>query len=268
MDTSRENDTTTPEHTPVSPTTPTPETPVASVAPVPEEAGLQPSFFARNKSTIIAVIIALAILLGTGYYLYITKYGGATVAVVNGTRIYQKDFDESVALIEQNAILQGYDVENDEAARIEIRNQALETLISNALIMTAAEEVGIKADESLIQEKYDELATQLGGAAALTERMTEMGLTEEKLRANIKERIIADAYIEAETDIENLTIDDAQVLAFLENIKKNAPEGTELPPLEEIRPQIEAQLKSEKQQQIVTDLIAKLRSEATVEVKI
>ncbi len=227
----------------------------------------QESFFARNKSTFIAVIIALILLGGAGHYLYTTKYADPAVAVVNGMKISQTQFDESVMLIEQNAVLQGFDLA-DEASRIEIRNQALDTLINNALIITAAEKAGIGATDQEIQTKYDELATQLGGAEALNTRMAEIGLSESKLRSNIEERIIADAYIEGETDIENITIDAAEIAAYMEALKKNNPAGGELPPLDEIKPQIEAQLKAEKQQQIVTDLIARLRNEAKIEVKI
>ncbi len=225
------------------------------------------SFFARNKMTIIASAVALALLLGAGYYFYLTKNGGTSIAVVNGMRIYQKDYDESIAIIEETASLQGLDL-TDEATKADIQTQALETLINNALIITAAEAAGITATDADIQAKYDELATQMGGVEALTAQMANVGLSEEKLRKNIRERILADAYLEKETDIDTVAISDDEITAFYNSLIEGAPVDAQIPKLEEVRPQIESELTRQKQQQMVTELLAKLKTEADIKMKI
>ena len=95
--------------------------------------------------------------------------------------------------------------------------------------------------------------------------MAEVGLTEEKLRSNIAERILSDLYIESVTTIEDVKVSDEEVKEFLKSINTG---DAKLPPLDEIRPQIEEQILGQKRQQIVTDLLAKLRSEGKVEIKI
>lgn len=251
--------------------TPTPEPSLPVQPSSSASAAIDPLF--KRYALPIAIVVSLVILLGAGYYFY-TQQTGSTVfeslfkrdvvATVNGKRIYQKELDESVALMEQSATMQGIDV-SEESVRTEIRNQALGVLVNNALLITAAEGAGFEASAEEIETTYGELVEQIGGQEALTARMTEVGLTEDKLRNNIKERILADQYIESATDIENLNVTDEEVAQFVASL---GTQGTELPPLEEIRPQIEAQILSGKQQQLVAALIEELRAKATIELKI
>lgn len=269
METEQEKNTTSPEVTitPVDTGSPTemPHTEsmqTEQVPPVTVEASPTKS----NKALIIAVGIALLVLLGAGgYYFYTQKMDkGNVVALVGDAKIYEKDYLESATLIEQNAKAQGADL-NDEAIKTEIKTQALDILINNQLLLAAASSANIASNDEDVQKKYDELATQLGGPEALTTEMTKVGLTEEKLRSNIRERVIADKYIESVTDIENVKVSDEEIADFVKTVTEG---GQELPPLEQIKPQIQQQILGQKQQQIVTDLLAKLRSETTVDVKI
>lgn len=220
--------------------------------------------FYKKYATYIALTVAAAIILGAGFYMY-SGFGtrGAVVATVNGTKIYQAELDESINLLSQSAAAQGADV-SDPATLAEIRTQALDVLISNTLITAAAKEEGITVSPEDVQKQYDELAAQFNTPEELAAKMTEVGLTEEKLRENISDRILADRYVEAVTDIETVTVTDEEIAEFVKTVSAG---GTEVPPLEEIRPQIESQLMMQKQQEIVTALIEKLRAEATIETK-
>ena len=238
--------------------------------------------FYKKYSMQLSIAVAVIIVLGAGGYVYAKNYvhdgiiatiggkdiylypQGGVVAVVNGTKIYRKEFNESVALVEQSATAQGIDL-TDATIKSKIQQQALDVLISNSLIHEAAEKAGFSVSDDEVQAKYDELVKQLGTKEELTKRMGEMGLTEEKLRSNIKERVLADKYVQSETDIENLKVSDAEVQEFIKNISTG---NTKLPPLDQIRPQIEAQILSQKQQQIYTTLVDKLRAGATIDTKI
>jgi hypothetical protein len=72
--------------------------------------------------------------------------------------------------------------------------------------------------------------------------------------------MLADNYIQSVTDIENLTVTDAEITEFLSQFPKE-----ELPPLEEIRTEVEGQIIQQKQQAILTTLIADLRSKSDIE---
>lgn len=215
-------------------------------------------FYKKHLTLIVSIVVALAIVLGAGYFAYVSYYAkGGTVAVVNGKHIYQEELAESISLIEQSASAQGANL-TDESVRSEIRTQALEVLVNNALLITAARSAGISATDADIQAKYDELVTELGSQEELTKKMAEIGLTEKKLRINIEERILADGYIETHTDLKNLSVTDEEVAELMKTI----PEGEQKPSTDEIKQWI----LSQKQQQVVTDLIAKLRAEGKVNI--
>jgi hypothetical protein len=217
----------------------------------------------NKKLKVAALIIAIGVVVSGGLY-FMLDMRANTVAVVNGFKITQEAFQSNVDMIMQNATLSGADV-TDPVVVKQINDQALDILINNALLIEGAKAAGISADEAEVATEYETLVTGVGGAEELAKRMEEVGLTEEKLRSNIKDRLVADAFIEAQTDIENLTVTDEEVTAFLETI---STEGSELPPLEEIKPQIEAQILSQKQQALVTEFLKKLRDEATVDIRI
>lgn len=223
-----------------------------------------PTVWYKNKKMLGAIALAVVLLGGAGGYTYYMQTTGGTMATVNGTRIFKKDFDESVKLIEQNAVQQGADI-SDVATQKEIRDQALEVLINNTLLISAAKDAGFVVTDEDIQKKYDELVEQLGSVETLALRMSEVGLTEEKLRANIAERILSDLYIESVTPIKDLSVSDEEINEFMKSI--NTGEA-KLPPLAEIRPQIEQQILGQKRQQIVDNLLAKLRKEGEIEIKL
>lgn len=227
-------------------------------------AAARPASRGKNKQFLLALVIAALLIVGAGaYYVYSQYFADPVVATVNGKKIHQSEFDESHKLIEDNAAQQGLDIADATTAQ-EIKDQAMEVLVSNALLVSAAQSAGISYADDEVQQKYDELVTQFGDEAALKTRMEELELTEKKLRANIAERLLTDAYIESVTDIETLSVSDEEIQEFLTSLDLDV---ASLPPMEEIRPQIEAQILAQKQQQIVTDLIEKLRGEATIDIK-
>lgn len=218
----------------------------------------------KNTKVLLAMGIAIALLAGASYYAYTMYTTGGTVAEVNGTKITRKALDESLVLVRQEATLQGADL-TQEAVQKQVQDQALEVLVNNALLTTAAYDAGFSVTDEDIQAKYDELATQLGGAETLAAKMVEVGLTEEKLRSNIGDRVLTDLYIESVTTIEEVTVSDVEVAEFYKTINTG---GAKVPPLAEIQDQIKEQILGQKRQQIVTDLLTKLRAEGSVEIKI
>jgi hypothetical protein len=261
-----------------SPVTGTPESELANTAPTVNPTPAEPSVevlstpaavteeVKSSKLPLIGAIVAsLLILGGAGYYVYENYYvNGGVVAVVNGKNIHKKALDESVALVEQNPALYGIDPKAEDATT-QIQTQAMEVLVTNALLITAAEKGGYTVTDEDVENTFGELVTQLGSAEELQKQMATVGLTEDKLRSNIRERELVDQYLAAETDLENITVTDADVEEFVNMLTS---QNIEIPPLEEIRPQIEAEIKTQKQQELINGVIVRLREEATIEMKL
>jgi uncharacterized protein YunC (DUF1805 family) len=225
------------------------------------ESAAAPAPVKKSYLKYVLLGIVVAVVIGALYNTY-TKTRGDAAAIVNGTRITQTELDENVAMMTKSAAAQGIDTA-DEAVLGEIRTQALENLITSALLTDAAADAGMGANEAAVQSAYETLVGEVGGEEELETRMGTVGLTRETLFENITDRLMVDAYIESVTDIKSLSVTDEEVAAYLDSIKT---EGVTLPPLEEIRPQIEGSLLAQKQQKVVADLIEKLRTEGNVEI--
>lgn len=210
----------------------------------------------KSKLIVAAVAVLLIALGGGGYYFYTAKKDDS-VAIVNGLKIARAEFNESVALIKQSAAAQGVNLAEPNI-ETEITNQAIESLINDKLLMEDARKTGIASDETLIKTERDIIVQSLGGEELLKTRMAEVGLTEEKLR----DSIIIKKYIESKTDIEIVNATTEEIKAFYDTL----PPSEDLPTLEELSPQIEQQIITEKQQAIVTKLISDLRTTAEIEV--
>lgn len=226
---------------------------------------LAPVPFWHKTSFWVKLTLALIILIGGIYYTTTSGTFDSAVAEVNGLKITQAEYDESVSLIEQNATLQGINL-TDIGAEEAIKTQALDVLINNALLITAAENYGISVDQSEIDEKYNELTESLGGTETLEARMAEVGLTEDSLKSNIEERILADKYVEAVTDIEDIQVSDEEISAFYNQL--SATTESELPPLEGIKEDIAFQLRAQQQQEIIEATLEDLKKEADITINI
>lgn len=226
--------------------------------PVPPQATVP---FYKKNALFISIAVGIVLILGAGSFVYISSMNGSVVAKVNGVKIYQTDYDKSKVLIEQSATMQGADI-TDPSVQSEIKTQTLNVLIENMLILSAAEKAGITYTEEEVQTKYDGLVAQLGSQEELEKQMTNLGLTKEKIESNIRERIIADKYIESVTDIESVSVSDEEIDEFLKTIDTKQ-EG--VPPMEELRPQVKEQILSQKKKQMVVNLIKELRAEAKIE---
>jgi hypothetical protein len=231
----------------------TEETPVEAESITPEKSS--------RVKPLIGLIVGIAVAIG-GYfgYEYLQK---PSVAVVNGTKITQAELQENIDMMTKSAEMQGIEV-SDPAVATEIRSQALTNLVNNELLMGAARKAGMSTNEAAVKTAYDSLVTEVGGEEELKTRMESVGLTSETLMGNISDRLMVDEYIEAETEIENIIITDEEIETYLASVRT---EGVTLPPLAEIRPQVEATLIAEKQQSIVDALIERLRAEGTIEIK-
>ena len=253
--------------TPVSTTTepvPQSEAPVAEVSAIPEAA--EPAAPQSKKQLIASIIIGALLIGGAGYYVYTEYYAkGGAVAVVNGKNIYQKEFDESMNLVGQNPEFYGVDAASPDAEK-QKQDRAMDILVNNALLITAAEAAGFSVEKEDIQATYDELVAQLGSEEVLKTEMAAVGLTKRKLWNNIRDRELVNKYLESEMPTESVAVTDEEVDGFIKSLQDS---NVELPEnLEEIKPSIEAEILAQKQQQLVNALLTDLRTTAVIEIKI
>ena len=230
----------------------------------------------RGGANMAIIAVAVIALLGGGYlYLSNSPESGIpqlsslfkkdeVVARVNGEAISKSVYDESVASMRATLEAQGADFSNAELTA-QMEKQVLDSLIDAELLHQAALEKNFGASEADVQTEYDALVTQLGGAEALQSQMASVGLTDTELRTDIGKQLSIRAYLTANIDTTALTVSEEETVAFYDGVALPADQK---PTLEEVRAQIEAQLKAQKEQALIAEHVTTLRTAANIEVLI
>ena len=183
------------------------------------------------------------------------------VARVNGEEIKGADLQNSEA-----QILAGQGVDpttlTDEQ-RQQLRNQALDILISNALIRQAAAGANIQASDEDINAQMEMIKGQFEDPAKYQEALTQQNMTEDDFRKLVASDVFIQTYIEQTLKLKAMDATDEEINAMYEQQKAAS---AEIPPLEEIRDQFKSFVIQQKQQQFLVSHIQELRSKANVEV--
>ena len=183
------------------------------------------------------------------------------VALVGGEELTRAEFNRIRQQVLQQAQQQGMNL-NDPETMAQVDAQATDTLVNTELIRQAAIAAGTTASEEAIDSRFAEIVAQVGGQEALEDSLAQLGLTEESLRADVEQELIIDSYLEANVDTDDIAVTDQEVDEFYDEAG-GAEAG--LPPLDEVRMQIEQQLLAQKQNELIGELIEVLRDGADIE---
>lgn len=220
---------------------------------------------------VVAVVVVVAIVLGVLFALeqqgkITTGLFGAsseTVATVNGVPIKSEDLTTSMNQISATAQLQGADITNPEI-QATIRTQAVDMLVNTELLKQEAADRGITVDDAAVQARIDQLIIEVGSEEMLNERMATLGISDSILRRDIKIELMIQELLDQEFAEADLSVSEEEVLGVYEGAG-GAAAG--LPALDEVREQVEAQVRANKEQVIVDEFITSLRANARIELR-
>ena len=186
-------------------------------------------------------------------------------AVVNGVKISMADYIKNKTQIEQSATQGGADL-TKASVQAQIKTQALDVLINTEVLRQAAVKDGIKVTDDKVKARYDEIVKTLGDESKLAAKMTELGMTKDSLMKDISSEILIQDYLAKAVDTSSATVTPEEIKTAYDQANTNPAQ--KLPPLDKVSPQIEAQLKQTKQQDLITAYIQKLRAEAKIETNV
>jgi len=225
----------------------------------------------QQKTVLISIVGVLVIAAGA-WFLFsnggISPQNGTqeisdTVARVNGEEITRTELENSEAQI---AAQQGVDVTSLNAAnREQLRVQALDTLIANTLIQQAVANSGLTATEADIDAQIETIKGQFQDDAQFQEALLGQGLSEADLREQVRREVVTQAYLAQTLDFTSITVSDEEVNALYE---QEAAAVEDVPPLEDVRDQIESFVIQQKQQELLAAHIQELRLAADIEILI
>jgi len=225
------------------------------------------------KKALIAVIVLLIIGAG-GWYLVssgtldLSKFmqpkatessTATTVATVNGENVSNAQLSVAVAQINaQNGT-------STITTPAQVQSQALDSLIAQALLAQAVKKSGIVASSTQVEAQIQAAKTQLGSQAAYEQALAAQGITEETFRAQLSSDLAMQAYLNQTLNLLAVTATDAEIQTAY---KQASEQQTDVPPLSQVRDQVQKFVIQQKQQQLVNAQIEKLRSEGDVKILI
>ena len=225
------------------------------------------------KKALIAVIVLLIIGAG-GWYLVssgtldLSKFmqpkatessTATTVATVNGENVSNAQLSVAVAQINaQNGT-------STITTPAQVQSQALDSLIAQALLAQAVKKSGIVASSTQVEAQVQAAKTQLGSQAAYEQALAAQGITEETFRAQLSSDLAMQAYLNQTLNLLAVTATDAEIQTAY---KQASEQQTDVPPLSQVREQVQKFVIQQKQQQLVNTQIEKLRAEADIKILI
>ncbi len=194
------------------------------------------------------------------------------VATVNGEEIAREELEVMLEQQKQQYQMQGMDLDSEDMSDMleQLERQILDSLVANLLMAQAAEEKGISVSEEELEQEYQDLVAQFGGEEELNQQLEAAGITREEIKEDIARTLPAQKYMESYKE-ENISEEDLEVSE--EELKAvydqySAQMGEEFGEFEEVKPQLEEDLKRQKENEVLQSHVEELREEAEIEIKL
>lgn len=192
------------------------------------------------------------------------------VAEVDDEEITRDEFvtayEGSYQQAAQQSQASGQEVDEDA-----VKEQTVETLVNTSLLVQQAEERGFESTDAEVDETLGELATSygMGSADELLSALEEQGTEEDEVRAQVATQVKVDALLEDEAgDIEPTRAELREAYDTAVAQAEQAGGGAEIPPFEDVRPQLAEQVRTQKQSAVAEGLLTTLREDADITINL
>lgn len=219
----------------------------------------------------IAIIIVLALAAGFGAWYLLSledaepaeeESSGEVALVVNEEEVTRDEFE---AFYTQSITQMGADPsELDQETQQQIQDQLIEDFVSRILLRQAVENSNVTVEETEVAAQINLIKDQFESEEEFQEALSAEGTTEEEFQDQVSEDLAIQAYLNKEINLSSIEASEEEITAAYEK----AAEQGDVPPLEEIRAQVEQSVIREKQQELYMDYLQELREEAEVEILI
>lgn len=197
------------------------------------------------------------------------------VAEINGEEISKEEFEQVyTGQFQQASMMQ--EMTGEEVNEDELKKQIAEGMVSERLLVQESENREISASEEDVDAMISEI-TEANGMESEDDffaAMEESGMSEDEIRAELEKQVKVEALISEEagdiepSDEELQEVYDEQIAAREEAQSEGEGEETEPPAFEDVKPQIEEQLVSEKEAEVAQGLAEELREDADVAINL
>ncbi|MED4206334.1 SurA N-terminal domain-containing protein [Neobacillus mesonae] len=189
-----------------------------------------------------------------------------TVAIVNDKKILGSDYNSVLASIQGQMQQMGQDPTSKEGAE-QAKNQSIDSLVGQTLLLQEADKKGYKASEAAIKKQLDEMKKQFKTEKEFQAALKKFGMDVKTLETQIADDIKLKQYVEKEVPAAKVTDEEIQK-TYDQYAEQGKSTGKEVPKLEEVKPQIEQSLQQQKQQEKLALQVEELKKNAKIDIKI
>ncbi|MGB3829064.1 MAG: SurA N-terminal domain-containing protein [Ornithinimicrobium sp.] len=191
------------------------------------------------------------------------------LATVNGEEIAQDEFITAYEPQFAQAAVQAQQA-GTEVDQAQLKQQTLDYMVNNVLLLQAADEAGIEISTREIDADIEELAASNGAGSAkdFFAALEEEGFTEEEVRTEVGKQLKIEKFLADNADTTQPSEQEIRDLydelsAQQESAGEDAASAT-IPPFDQVQAQLEEQLLQEAQSAAVDDLLTDLRATADI----
>ncbi|MBK5445239.1 MULTISPECIES: SurA N-terminal domain-containing protein [unclassified Peribacillus] len=189
-----------------------------------------------------------------------------TVAIVNDEKISGAEYNNMLSTTQMQMQQLGQDPTSKKVAE-QIKEQTINSLVGQRLLLQAAEKKGYTASKDEIEKQLAEMKGRYENDEKFNEAMKQAGLNLEKLKTQIAKDIPYTKYVDKEIKVEEAT--DEEIEKYYDQVKEQAKaSGQEAQKLEEMKPQIKKLLEQQKKQEKLVKHVEELQKDAKVKIKI
>ena len=212
---------------------------------------------------IIGAVIVAAVLIFIALYLTKLLPETSNVAVVNGVKITQEDFDIQFSRSEDYLNkMSGGSLTVDQ-----IKKQVIDGMINQTLIITAAEEAGVDVSSEEIDIYIDNIKSKFDSEESFASELEKNDVSMEDLKETIKQQLIIEAYVVSIVGDEVITLTDEEVRAEYDQFVELSPDQ-QIPAFDMVKDDIAEELKSRKLQIAQTTIIDGLKEGAEIQINL
>lgn len=218
----------------------------------------------EGKSLMKNPIVWLGLLLligGAGYWAVTSGVSEEFVAKVNGEGIEKRLFDVRFVQLRANYETQGIAFADEDT--IQLREQILEDMINERLLIQHAKEQGITGQEELMEEEYQLILSQFENEAELKKQLSDNNTSIQDIRTSISEQFMIRELASQQAEQGDIEISQEEIQQAYDDVVSG---GAEVPPLEEVQEQVEEFVRQQKISQLIEVLLEQLRTKSSIEI--
>lgn len=183
------------------------------------------------------------------------------VATVDGKGISKRDYEKELDVMKATYEQQGMPEDQmDSKQKEELEKSVLDQMINAELLLQIAEKDGISIEDKEVDAELEKIKTNFEDEKQFEEALKKNEMTEKELKAQLKKQMTVNKYLDSK--IGKVEATDEEIQARYEQYKQLAEMQEQKPEeLEKVKPQLEQQVLSEKENEKISKLVEELRKE-------